>query len=434
MFSLDIEGGQENTGSIDLFDLVGPATAYTVTYEDIEVTDGSLTVTMTATDREGKLSGFEVTTFGNPSPITASPNPVNFFVAEVGGSSLERPVTVTNSGTDPLEITGVTFSGADAAQFASTFSQAVTIPAGETASIGAVFDPTSSGVKTAQMEIAFNGEGSPSKATLTGEAVSVANGNVLYRVNAGGRALAPGDGLRIWTEDQTLTPAKALGQAQAGAPSPFVNAGASGDNTFGTLDSITLDGSVPASTPAALFQTERWDLDTAPNQTWSFPVPVGTEVEVRVYLAEIFLTEANNDTDGPRLFDISVDGTVPAVFDNIDVCGEVGHDVGLMKSFALVSDGAIDLELIQDGGKNLPAVKGIEILDRTSIARDFNEGWNLVGLPLTVVDGSFTSLFGTLNPAQAPLAWNGSAYAEQQSLVNGSGYFLEVGAGGLYTF
>ena len=249
-----------------------------------------------------------------------------------------------------------------------------------------------------------------------------------------GRSLASLDGLRVWTEDQATLGEKALGQAQAGSPSPYVNAAANGDNTFGTLDSIILDSSVPSSTPVELFQTERWDLTAEPNQVWSFPVNMGTEVEIRLFFSEIFLNESNNDTDGPRLFDVSVDGTVPSIFEDIDIFDEVGHDVGVMKSFITTSDGSIDLELIMDGGQNLPAIKGIEIVDLSNIARAFDTGWNLVGLPLTPASADFATLFSDLNPMQPPFVWDGNGYVSESTLESGKGYFLNVTTGGLYNF
>lgn len=374
VFSIDVEGGQANITDLDIYDEVGAATALVYVFEDITVNDGALEIAMSSSVREGKISGIEVSTLGEPSPITATPNPVNFYAAEVGGSSHARSITLSNSGSDAISITGISYSGANAGDFTHSFTSAFDIAGGATGAVDIAFAPTSAGAKSAQLEIAFTGgPGSPAKLTVNGEGQSVWNGEILYRVNAGGQALAATDGKRVWTEDQTAIAANALGQAKVGAPSPFVNTGGAGDHTFGTLDDVTLDASVPGSVPADVFKTERWDPASEPNQAWSFSVPAGTDVEIRVYLAEIFLTEDNNGTDGPRVFDIAVDGTVPAVFDNIDVFAEVGHDVGVMKSFTTTSDGTIDLELIKDGGNNFAAVKAIEIIDPTLVSNESDD-------------------------------------------------------------
>lgn len=69
---------------------------------------------------------------------------------------------------------------------------------------------------------------------------------VLYRVNSGGDAVAASDGGPIWAADTPTTPSAQL----VSAGSNFV---------FGTATSIALSSTVPAGTPASLFQNERWD-------------------------------------------------------------------------------------------------------------------------------------------------------------------------------
>lgn len=385
VFSVDIESGQGTITDLDLFDEVGPATAYVRTFENITVSDGALSITISSSVREGKISAIEVSTLGATSAITASPNPVNFFAAEVGGSSLARDITLSNSGSDPITITGVDIVGADSDQFNTTFSGSLEIAGGSTGTVGVTFEPTSEGIKSAEIEFDFSGDGAPAKTNLSGEGSVVQPSNVLYRVNAGGRSLAPDDGYRVWMEDRATLAENAGDKAEIGAPSPYVNVAESGNYTFGVFDAVSLDSSVPDDIPAQIFQTERFDQDAVPNQMWSFPVDAGTIVEIRLYLAEIFLTDATNGTDGPRVFDVAVDGAVPAAFDDIDVFAEVGHDVGLMKSFTTTSDGAIDLELIKVGAGNLPAIKGIELIDPTivnSVADDLHDvpnAFTLVG-------------------------------------------------------
>jgi hypothetical protein len=48
------------------------------------------------------------------------------------------------------------------------------------------------------------------------------------------------------------------------APSPYVHAAETGNTTFSTTQAVNMtDPSVPSDMPMALFQTERWDVDTA---------------------------------------------------------------------------------------------------------------------------------------------------------------------------
>src|SRR5262245_21807620 len=67
----------------------------------------------------------------------------------------------------------------------------------------------------------------------------------LFRVNAGGDELA---GSPVWTADTDA------------APAIYSNAVAAGSNVFTTSHTIDLtSSSIPAGTPEALFQSERWD-------------------------------------------------------------------------------------------------------------------------------------------------------------------------------
>ena len=396
------------------------------------IVDASLDITHNGNNQAVSISlageGTETFTF------LTQPDTVQFYVAEVGGSSWDRQVRLATNSSQAVTITGVQLTGTNSGEFATSFVAPATIESGQTVDVGVTFEPTSEGIKAAQLEIAYNQSGSPAVIPLTGIAQNVQTGNVLYRVNAGGPALTSQDGLRVWTEDQTASLLRIDPNAWIGTPSPYIDAVGDSDTTRATLDFITKNASVATGTPSDLFKTERFGSNTQPNQTWSFPIEAGTEVEIRLYLAEIYLSAANNDSEGPRVFDVAVNGSVPAVFDNINIFDEVGHDVGVMKSFYTVSNGAINLEIIQDGGNALPAIKGIEIIESSTLAYTFGAGWNLVGLPLISAEDNYSVLFSDLNPSQVPYRWDGTQYLMEQTLGNGEGYFIHVGQGGLYAF
>ncbi len=163
---------------------------------------------------------------------------------------------------------------------------------------------------------------------------------VAYRLNTGGSELAAEDGGPFWEADPG-----------AGGSTYLV---AGGGNTYNTSDTITLDGSVPASTPTALFQSERYDPAAAPEMLYEFGVTAGETYEVRLYFAEIFQT-----TDGTRIFDVTVEDAVAV--DDLDQHAMWGHDKGGMLSTQVTpSDGTLSIEFIHDVEN--PAIKGIEIL------------------------------------------------------------------------
>ncbi|WP_446217479.1 malectin domain-containing carbohydrate-binding protein [Micromonospora sp. IBHARD004] len=164
---------------------------------------------------------------------------------------------------------------------------------------------------------------------------------VLYRVNAGGPALPAIDGGPDWSGDTVTT------------PSPFHNAGSS-VSTY-TTDAV-LDSTVPAGTPAALFNAERWDGTTAPEMQWEFPVAAGTGIQLRLYFANRY---SGTSTVGSRKFDVSIDGALKLNdFDAVAAAG--GTNRGTMRAFSLISDGMVDIDfahVVQN-----PLVQGFEII------------------------------------------------------------------------
>lgn len=81
--------------------------------------------------------------------------------------------------------------------------------------------------------------------------------------------------------------------------------------------------------------------------------------EVRLYFGNGF---ASTSEPGQRIFDVSLEGSVPASLDDIDPSGQFGHQVGgVVGNIARVDDGTLDIEFIH-GVANNPLINGIEIL------------------------------------------------------------------------
>ena len=83
----------------------------------------------------------------------------------------------------------------------------------------------------------------------------------VFQVEAGGSAIAGSPG---WSADT------------AASPSPYVNGAAMGNTVYTTNASINMtDPSVPAGTPMAVFQSERYDAGGGADMVWNFPVNAG---------------------------------------------------------------------------------------------------------------------------------------------------------------
>jgi PKD repeat protein len=172
---------------------------------------------------------------------------------------------------------------------------------------------------------------------------------VLYRVNAGGPALASVDDGPDWLADNTSTSIyRTGGSSTATAPS--------------SLNTPRNDATVPRGdfdrAPGAIWTTERWDALALPNMQWAFPVAAGTPITVRLYLAN---RSTSTDDLGERVFHVDLDGT--RVLDSLDLSGTVGHDIGTMRAFDIVSDGTVNIDFLH-GAANNPLINGIEIIRR----------------------------------------------------------------------
>lgn len=208
----------------------------------------------------------------------------------------------------------------------------------------------------------------PNNVYLAGQAGG-GNSGILYRVNSGGPTIPAADNGPDW-------------EADTDASSPYRNSG-SNPAGFGTV--ATVDGTVPASTPRAIFDDERWDPSDATEMQWAFPVTAGKQIKVRLYLANRCSCTSGV---GQRVFNVTLDGT--PVLTNYDLVADLGDQVATMKEYTIVSDGTVNIDfghVVEN-----PLINGIEIVDPsivpppvgTSIFKRSYNGTTTVGPTLTV--------------------------------------------------
>jgi hypothetical protein len=106
----------------------------------------------------------------NPASVTGpsietSPSSVSFGDLAVGQSAT-KTVTVTNNGTEVLTVSGISVTGKGFS--ASGPKLPMSLSAGQSASISAVFKPTAGNADTGTITIASNADGSPSLVALSG--------------------------------------------------------------------------------------------------------------------------------------------------------------------------------------------------------------------------------------------------------------------------
>jgi hypothetical protein len=202
----------------------------------------------------------------------------------------------------------------------------------------------------------------------------------IARVNAGGPTLLANDNGPDWANDT------------ADAPSPFHN-GNSNAADWGDLP-IARGANLPASTPTAIFSTERWSPDDSPNLQWDFLAPAGHSLTVRLFFSNGYDGTA---APGQRVFDVAIDGTT--VLNDYDIVADVGDQTGTMRSFNVTSDGNVDIDFSHEVEN--PLINGIEIIDNDVPAPG-------PGANDTVVDRAFsgTSVTSSTNGPTGNQTWS----------------------------
>jgi len=107
-------------------------------------------------------------------------------IAATNSTPMPATITLTNSGTAPLTITGIAKAGTNAAEFTATgtcVGASVSVAAGGTCTIGATFTPAAAGNRTATFTLQSNAATNPS-ITLTGTAAAAATPGISRSVTS----------------------------------------------------------------------------------------------------------------------------------------------------------------------------------------------------------------------------------------------------------
>jgi streptogramin lyase len=102
-----------------------------------------------------------------PYPVF-SPMNVTFLAQAMGTTSKPQVITLTNTGTAPLDISEITIGGANAEDFAETDSCAGRVESGESCQISVTFTPKRPGTRTVALTITDNAPDSPRTVALSG--------------------------------------------------------------------------------------------------------------------------------------------------------------------------------------------------------------------------------------------------------------------------
>jgi uncharacterized repeat protein (TIGR01451 family) len=100
--------------------------------------------------------------------VTLAPSSLTFASKTLGTTSPSQGITLTNSGSAALTITGITVTGTNPGDFAQTNTCPASLGAGANCTISVAFTPVAAGARTAAVSIADNAGGSPQTVPLNG--------------------------------------------------------------------------------------------------------------------------------------------------------------------------------------------------------------------------------------------------------------------------
>ncbi|WP_051554714.1 Ig-like domain-containing protein [Maribacter antarcticus] len=175
---------------------------------------------------------------------------------------------------------------------------------------------------------------------------------VLYRINTGGLEIAAIDGEINWSEDSVSN------------NSPFLTLPGTNKSFASSITSLTPQVNT-ATTPLGIFDSERFDDSVGnPNMTYSFPVPINGNYEVRLYMGNSF---SGTSAPNQRIFDVTLENKIYPELKNTDLSATYGHQTGTVITYVVpVIDGNLDVSFIHGIIEN-PLVNAIEILDVSNI-------------------------------------------------------------------
>jgi len=150
---------------------VAPAGTCTI---QVAFAPGTSTAVRTATlniahDAAGSPTSVSLTGQGQVAPAVQVPTTLAFGLRAIG-STTNLPLTVTNNGTAPLVVTGVTLTPAVGSGFTVPTNGCTTVAPGATCTITVRFAPGNvTTPRTATLRIAHNAAGSPATVALSGQ-------------------------------------------------------------------------------------------------------------------------------------------------------------------------------------------------------------------------------------------------------------------------
>jgi Abnormal spindle-like microcephaly-assoc'd, ASPM-SPD-2-Hydin/Protein of unknown function (DUF1573) len=156
----------------------GQTVPVTVTFNPTTTGTALGSVTITSNDPTNPTSTVSLTGTGTTTPagqLTASSTSLSFSSVSVG-SNATKSITLTNSGTVPVQVNSITWTGAGFS--VSGVTAPFVLSASQIATLNVKFAPTAAGTDTGSISVVSNATGSPLAISLNGTATTAPSGQL----------------------------------------------------------------------------------------------------------------------------------------------------------------------------------------------------------------------------------------------------------------
>jgi|GEM_PF-918409 len=180
---ISITAGFSQTNSCGPTLASGASCSFDVTFSPVTAglfASGTLTIT---DDAVGSPHTLPLSGRGVVGTVSLSSANLVFGADLVGTTSLGQTVTVSNTGTGPLTLSGITASG----DFIQTTTCGATLAANSNCTVNVKFLPTASGSRIGSLTITSDGSNSPNTVNLTGTGLSSLPTPVITAISPGNR-------------------------------------------------------------------------------------------------------------------------------------------------------------------------------------------------------------------------------------------------------
>lgn len=164
------------------------ATSCTITVSYSPFVPGTAASLLTLTDTAtGLFNTVALSGTGTaiPAPVLSLPtSSLSFNATAVGTTIVSVPLTLTNTGTAPLNLSTPVFTGTNAADYTQTNTCVAAVAPGASCTLSVQFSPSASGTRAASLQIGSNASSIPAVLALTGSGSAVAPNTLVPGANA----------------------------------------------------------------------------------------------------------------------------------------------------------------------------------------------------------------------------------------------------------